>query len=116
VQGEPREAGQPWSSNQPILNAPWLTPKIVTASSLWKLRIVVQMSFWVVRSSRKKVSVPLPPVTKIDPWPPSTTLVPAMHDDAVVAAVVDRRDEPVVAADRDVDRIVVGIDELLQNA
>ena len=53
-------------------------PQIVTASPAWKLFTVLQISAVALRSSTKKVSVPLPPVRKFEPVPPSKTFVPLL--------------------------------------
>ena len=48
--------------------------------------IVLQMSAVGLRSSTKKLSVPLPPVRKFEPAPPSSTLVPLLTAMASVPA------------------------------
>ena len=55
-----------------------MTPQIVAASPAWKPLTVLQMSAVGPRSSTKNVSVPLPPVRKFEPVPPSRTLMPLL--------------------------------------
>ena len=59
-----------------VRTRPASSPRISRRSPTWKLLIVSQILAVALRSSAKKVSAPLPPVMKLDPVPPSSTLVP----------------------------------------
>ena len=90
-----------------------MTPQIVTASPAWKLFTVLQISAVALRSSTKKVSVPLPPVRKFEPVPPSKTFVPLLT--ARASLPFPAMDEPVGRADADIKIVGSHIDKLFLN-
>lgn len=74
----PVKPGVPWPSIQARPKSRGATPQIVAASPSWKPLTVLQMSAEAERSSTKNVSVPLPPLRKLEPVPPSNTFVPLL--------------------------------------
>ena len=93
----------PWPSTQARPKACGMTPQIVAASPAWKPLTVLQMSAVGPRSSTKNVSVPLPPVRKFEPVPPSKTLMPLLT--AIASFPLPLLNEPIGGADADIQAV-----------
>ena len=72
---------------------------------------MLQISAVGPRSSTKNVSVPLPPVRKFEPVPPSSTLVPLLDRNGIFAAAADNK--PIGCRGGDIQVIGGDVDVLL---